>query len=125
VAEVLEALHTRGNDYEDVGVVAGGGSEGVREARRDDDEVSAFGGDDPVSRQELGGTVKQVEQLGGVGMAVRPGTVGATAERDALRGQGTAGGAGIGQQADSGGGPADDLGVGGADDHGLSEAGAG
>ena len=60
--------------------MAGGGREGVGEARRDDDEISSFGGDDPVSRQELGGAVEQVEQLGGIGMAVRP-TTSASAER--------------------------------------------
>jgi hypothetical protein len=43
VAEVLEALHARGDNDEDVGVVARGGGEGVGKARRDDDEVSAFG----------------------------------------------------------------------------------
>ena len=105
--------------------MARGGGEGVGEARRDDDEVSAFGGDDPVSRQELGGAVEQVEQLGGAGVVVRPGAVGAATECDALGGQGTAGGAGIGQQANGSGGSADDLGVGRADDHGLGEAGAG
>ena len=73
--------------------MARSGGEGVGEVRRDDDEVSAFGGDDPVSRQELGGAVEQVEQLGGAGVVVRPGAVGAAAERDALGGQGTAGGA--------------------------------
>jgi hypothetical protein len=76
VAEVLEALHARGDDDEDVGVVARGGGEGVGQARRDDDEVAAFGGDDLVSGQELGGAVEQVEQFGGVGVVVWLGAVG-------------------------------------------------
>ncbi|MEH0819226.1 hypothetical protein V6U84_03590 [Micromonospora sp. CPCC 205714] len=61
--EVLEALNAGCDDDEDVGVLAGGGGERVRETGRHDDQVAAFSGDHLVAGEQLRGAVQQVEGL--------------------------------------------------------------
>jgi hypothetical protein len=98
-----------------------GGGEGVRHARRHDDEVAALGRDDLLAGQELGLAVDHVEHLGRALVQMGGGAVGTAGEGDALGGQCAAGRAAVGQQFDGAGGAADHLGLGIADDHGRVE----
>jgi hypothetical protein len=104
-------------------VGAGDGREGVRAARRDDDEVAPLGGDDVLPGQGLGGAVEHEEHLGGVVVPVRARAVGSIGEGDALGGQCPSGRAAVGQQLHCGGSAPDHLGLAIADDDGLSNLG--
>ena len=72
--------------------------ERVRRAGRDDQQVAGARGDDVVADQQVERAVEDVEQLGGIVVAVRHRAIGAAAEGDAVAAQRACGGAAVGQQ---------------------------
>lgn len=72
--------------------------ERVRHSRRDDQQVAGPRGDDVVADQQVERAAEDVEELGGVVVAMRQGAIRAAAEDDPVAGQRAAGGAAVGQQ---------------------------
>jgi hypothetical protein len=117
--EVSEALDAGREDDEEVGFAAGWSGEGVSHRRWDDDEVALVGDADVLAGEDLDRATEDVEQLGGVGVVVGHGAIGADGERDPLRGERAASSASVGEETHGAGWPPDDLGVGGSDDDGF------